>query len=43
MTQKFLHNNPEQSLDFDLSDEVDTSNFEDLDELRQTVKGNCNI
>lgn len=38
MTQKFLHNNPEQSLDFDLSDEVDTSNFEDLDELRQTVK-----
>ncbi|XP_072752319.1 uncharacterized protein [Anoplolepis gracilipes] len=37
IAQKLLHNNPEQSLDCDLSDEVDTS-FEDLDELRQTVK-----
>ncbi|XP_070164886.1 shootin-1 [Polyergus mexicanus] len=38
IAQKFLHNNPEQSLDFDLSDEVDNQSFEDLDELRQMVK-----
>ncbi|KAM0725708.1 hypothetical protein ACS0PU_008434 [Formica fusca] len=38
IAQKFLHNNSEQSLDFDLSDEVDNQSFEDLDELRQMVK-----
>jgi len=38
MAQKFLHNNSEEALDLDVSDEVD-SNFEDLDQLRQTVKG----
>ncbi|KAL6427409.1 hypothetical protein ACFW04_008740 [Cataglyphis niger] len=37
IAQKFLHNNSEQ-LDFDLSDEVDNQSFEDLDDLRQTVK-----
>ncbi|XP_011701532.1 PREDICTED: shootin-1 isoform X2 [Wasmannia auropunctata] len=37
MAQKFLHSNPDESLHFDVSDEVD-SNFEDLDQLRQTVK-----
>ncbi|KYQ52027.1 hypothetical protein ALC60_08641 [Trachymyrmex zeteki] len=37
MAQKFLHNNPDESLHLDMSDEVD-SNFEDLDQLRQTVK-----
>ncbi|XP_071554176.1 uncharacterized protein [Temnothorax nylanderi] len=36
MAQKFLHSNPDESLHFDVSDEVD-SNFEDLDQLRQTV------
>lgn len=37
MAQKFLHSNPDESLHFDLSDEVD-SNFDDLEQLRQTVK-----
>jgi len=40
MAQKFLHNNSEETLD--VSDEVD-SNFEDLDQLRQTVKGQYNF
>ncbi|XP_053979825.1 shootin-1 isoform X1 [Hylaeus volcanicus] len=38
ITQKFLQNNHDGSLDIDVSDEVD-SNFEDLDQLRETVKG----
>lgn len=38
ITQKFLQTNPEDSLDLELSDEVD-SNFEDFDQLRETVKG----
>ncbi|XP_076667847.1 uncharacterized protein LOC143368718 isoform X2 [Andrena cerasifolii] len=37
IAQKFLHTNPEGSVDLELSDEVD-SNFEDLDQLRETVK-----
>ncbi|XP_053979857.1 shootin-1 isoform X2 [Hylaeus volcanicus] len=37
ITQKFLQNNHDGSLDIDVSDEVD-SNFEDLDQLRETVK-----
>ncbi|CAL7946329.1 unnamed protein product [Xylocopa violacea] len=37
MAQKLLQSNPEGSLDLELSDEVD-SNFEDLDQLRETVK-----
>ncbi|XP_031368948.1 shootin-1 [Apis laboriosa] len=37
ITQKFLQTNPEDSLDLELSDEVD-SNFEDFDQLRETVK-----
>ncbi|XP_012229435.2 shootin-1 [Linepithema humile] len=37
IAQKLLHSNPEELLGFDVSDEVD-SNFEDLDQLRQTVK-----
>ncbi|OAD62234.1 hypothetical protein WN48_06875 [Eufriesea mexicana] len=37
ITQKFLQTNPEGSLDLEISDEVD-SNFEDLDQLRETVK-----
>ncbi|XP_033188781.1 shootin-1-like [Bombus vosnesenskii] len=37
ITQKFLQSNPEGSLDLEIADEVD-SNFEDLDQLRETVK-----
>ncbi|XP_017799126.1 PREDICTED: shootin-1 isoform X1 [Habropoda laboriosa] len=37
ITQKLLQSNPEGSLDLEISDEVD-SNFEDLDQLRETVK-----
>ncbi|KAK1127577.1 hypothetical protein K0M31_004108 [Melipona bicolor] len=37
ITQKFLQSNPEGSLDLEIPDEVD-SNFEDLDQLRETVK-----
>ncbi|RLU17611.1 hypothetical protein DMN91_009847 [Ooceraea biroi] len=37
IAQNFLHSNPEKAVDFEVSDEVD-SNFEDLDQLRQTVK-----
>ncbi|XP_011165562.1 shootin-1 [Solenopsis invicta] len=37
LVQKFQRNNPDELLHFDMSDEVD-SNFEDLDQLRQTVK-----
>lgn len=37
ITQKLMQNNSEGSLDFELSDEVD-SNFEDVDQLRETVK-----
>jgi len=40
MAQKFLHSDPDESLHLDMSDEVDT-NFDDLDQLRQTVKGQC--
>ncbi|CAK9831011.1 hypothetical protein ANTRET_LOCUS8080 [Anthophora retusa] len=37
ITQKLLQSNPEGALDLEISDEVD-SNFEDLDQLRETVK-----
>lgn len=37
ITQKLLQTNPDGVMDFELSDEVD-SNFEDLDQLRETVK-----
>lgn len=40
MAQKFLHSDPDESLHLDVSDEVDT-NFDDLDQLRQMVKGQC--
>ena len=38
ITQKLLQSNPDGSLDLEIPDEVD-SNFEDLDQLRETVKG----
>ncbi|KZC10981.1 PREDICTED: shootin-1 [Dufourea novaeangliae] len=37
ISQKLLQANPEGSLDIEISDEVD-SNFEDLEQLRETVK-----
>ena len=37
IAQKLLQSNPEGSLDLEIADEVD-SNFEDLDQLRETVK-----
>ncbi|XP_076245229.1 uncharacterized protein LOC143185838 isoform X2 [Calliopsis andreniformis] len=37
IAQKSMQNNPDGALDFELSDEVD-SNFEDLDQLRESVK-----
>lgn len=39
MAQKFL-SDPNESQYLDVFDEVDT-NFDDLDQLRQTVKGRC--
>lgn len=38
ITQKLMQGNSEGSLDIELSDEVD-NNFEDVDQLRETVKG----
>lgn len=37
IAQKYLQINPAGSIDLDISDEVDT-NFEDIDQLRETVR-----
>lgn len=39
IAQKYLQIHPGGSVDLDITDEVD-SNFEDLDQLRETVRGN---